>query len=65
MNQGRYIFSQICEFLPKRMFDRLVDKYKGNKYVKSFTCWNHLLVLVFGQLSNRDGLRDEHSVVLF
>ena len=58
MNQGRYIFSQICEFLPKRVFDRLVDKYKGNKYVKSFTCWNHLLVLVFGQLSNRDGLRD-------
>ena len=58
MNQGRYIFSQICEFLPKRVFDRLVDKYKGNKYVKSFACWNNLLVLVFGQLSNRDGLRD-------
>ena len=58
MNQGRYIFTQICDFLPKRVFDRLVDKYEGNKYVKSFTCWNHLLVLLFGQLSNRDGLRD-------
>ena len=58
MNQGRYIFSQVCEFLPKRVFDRLVDKFEGNKYVKSFTCWNHLLVLIFGQLSNRDGLRD-------
>ena len=57
MNQGRYIFSQLCEFLPKRVFDR-IDKYDGNKYVKSFTCWNHLLVLIFGQLSNRDGLRD-------
>ena len=58
MNQGRYIFSQVCEFLPKRVFDRLVDKFEGNKYVKSFTCWNLLLVLIFGQLSNRDGLRD-------
>lgn len=58
MNQGKYIFSQLTQFLPKRVFDCLVDKYDGNKYVKSFTCWNHLLVMIFGQLSNRDGLRD-------
>lgn len=58
MHQGRYVFSQLCDFLPKRIFDRLVDKYEGNKYVKSFSCWNHLLVLLFGQLSNREGLRD-------
>ena len=58
MNKGRYVFTQLCDFLPKRVFDRLVDKYDGNKYVKSFSCWNHLLVLIFGQLSNRDGLRD-------
>jgi len=58
MNQGRYIFSQLCDFLPVDFFKWLVKKYKGNKYVKSFTCWNHLLVLLFGQLSNREGLRD-------
>ena len=58
MNQGRYIFSQLCDFLPADHFKWLVKKYEGNKYVKSFTCWNHLLVLLFGQLSNRDGLRD-------
>lgn len=58
MYQGRYVFTQLCDFLPKRIFDRLVDKYDGNKYVKSFSCWNHLLVLLFGQLSNREGLRD-------
>lgn len=52
------MFTQLCDFLPKRIFDRLVDKYDGNKYVKSFSCWNHLLVLLFGQLSNREGLRD-------
>ncbi|MBF0647358.1 IS4 family transposase [Dysgonomonas sp. GY75] len=58
MHNGHYVFTQLCRFLPKRAFDCLVDKYEGNKYVKSFTCWNHLLVLIFGQLSNRESLRD-------
>ena len=58
MNKGRYVFSQQCDFLPTDHFKWLVKKYEGNKYVKSFTCWNHLMVLLFGQLSNREGLRD-------
>ena len=58
MNQGRYIFTQLVDFLPRKNFEWLVKKYEGNKYVKSFTCWNHLMVLLFGQLSNREGLRD-------
>lgn len=58
MNQGRYVFSQLVEILPRKHFEWLVSKYDGNKYVKSFSCWNHLLVLLFGQLSNREGLRD-------
>ena len=52
------MFSQLCDFLPTDHFKWLVKKYDGNKYVKSFTCWNHLLVLLYGQLSNREGLRD-------
>jgi len=58
MNTGKYIFSQLIEFLPQRVFDNIVMKYEGNKYVKHFTCWNQLLVMMFGQLCNRDSLRD-------
>ena len=58
MNQGKYVYSQIIEFLPQRVFDKFVRKYDGNKYVKHFTCWNQLLCMVFGQLTNRDSLRD-------
>jgi hypothetical protein len=58
MHKGQLVFTQLCSFLPKRAFDCLVEKYEGNKYVKSFTCWNHLLVLIFGQLSHRESLRD-------
>jgi hypothetical protein len=58
MNKGKYVYTQIVEFLPQWMFDNIVNKYEGNKYVKHFTCWNHLLVMVFGQITNRDSLRD-------
>lgn len=58
MNQGKYIFSQLTDFLPKIKFDWLVKKYEGNKYVKKFTCWNHLLVMIFAQLTQRESLRD-------
>jgi hypothetical protein len=58
MNQGKYVFSQMTEFLPQRVFDKLVMKYSGNKYVRHFTCWNQLLCMVFGQITNRDSLRD-------
>jgi hypothetical protein len=58
MNHGKYVFSQLIEFLPQRIFDRLTSKYFGNKSVKHFTCWNQLLCMIFGQLSARESLRD-------
>ena len=58
MNQGKYIFAQLTDFLPRRVFDRIVDKYEGNKYVRSFSCWNQMLCMVFGQLTARDSMRD-------
>lgn len=58
MNQGKYIFSQLIDFLPRRTFDRIVDKHDGNKYVRTFTCWNQMLCMIFGQLTARDSMRD-------
>ena len=58
MNQGKFVFSQVTEFLPVRIFDKYVAQYEGNKRVRSFTCWNQMLCMMFGQLCNRDSLRD-------
>ena len=58
MNTGKYVFAQLTEFLPQRVFDGMVKTYTGNKYVKHFTCWNQLLCMVFGQITNRESLRD-------
>ena len=35
MNQGRYVFTQLMDFLPRKYFEWLVKKYEGNKYVES------------------------------
>lgn len=58
MNTGKYVFSQLVEFLPKRIFDGIAERHDSNKYVKHFTCWNQLLAMMFGQLTNRESLRD-------
>ena len=58
MNQDKYVFAQLIEFLDNDKFRRIVAKYSGDRYVKHFTCWNQLLVMMFGQLTNRESLRD-------
>ena len=58
MNTGKYVFAQLTTFIPARIFDRCVAAYNGNYRVRHFTCWNQLMVMIFGQLSGRDSLRD-------
>lgn len=58
MNKNSYIFTQVCQFLPRDYFEYLVRKYQGNHRVKSFSCWNHLLVMLWAQLTNRESLRE-------
>lgn len=58
MSQTTYIFNQLVAHIPKDSFDRLVKQRNGNAYVKSFSCWSHLLVMVWAQLTSRRSLRD-------
>ena len=58
MHKDKYVFTQLTQFLDRSKFNRIVAKYQGDRYIKSFSCWNQLLVMMFGQLSNREGLRD-------
>lgn len=58
MHNQSYVFSQLASYLNRSKFDRLVAKYKGDSYIKHFSCWNQLKVLMFGQLCRRDSLRD-------
>jgi len=63
MNQNKYVFSQLTEFLNYDKFSYIVRKYGGDKRNRGFSCWNQLLMMIFGQLSNRDSLRDLMTIV--
>ena len=58
MNKGKYVYSQLLDFLDPFVFNRISKKYEGDRYIKSFSCWNQLAVLMFGQLAHRESLRD-------
>lgn len=58
MNQGKYVFAQVMEFVEHYSFDQCVETYRGHYYSKSFSCREQFLAMAFGQLSYRESLRD-------
>jgi hypothetical protein len=58
MNTGKTLFAQLMDFLPWTTFTRLVNRYAGDRYVKSFACAEQFRVMAFAQLTYRESLRD-------
>lgn len=58
MHLGKFVFAQIVEFLPRYEFDKCVKRYKGDFHTKSLSSYNHLLQLIFGQITSCTSLRD-------
>jgi len=52
------IFSQIMQFICRNQFKKCVDKYNGDKYSKSYSCWQQLITLMFAQAKGITSLRD-------
>jgi transposase len=58
MHEGRLIFAQLMDFIPKRDFDDSVNRYHGNYRVRDFSCRDQFLAMAFAQLTYRESLRD-------
>lgn len=58
MNEGRTVFAQLMDELPKYEFDKCVRRYRGNHRVRSLPTYEQFLVLAFAQLTYRESLRD-------
>ena len=58
MNHGRTIFAQVVELLPRKAFDLAVARYDGQNHVRSFSCMDQLLCMIFAQLTCRSSLRE-------
>lgn len=71
MNDGKYIFTQVTQLVPRQIFQRLVKKYKGDYRVREFNCTNQLKYMLFGRLMPCDSLRDiclclsKHEKILY
>jgi IS4 transposase len=50
-------FGAVLKGLPRKEFDRAVLRHRADKYCKYFTCWKHLVALVYAQLSGASSLR--------
>jgi hypothetical protein len=61
MNQGRTVFAQVLELLPRRAFDLSVQRYGGEKKLRRFSCMDQLLCMVFAQITGRSSLRETVS----
>jgi hypothetical protein len=58
MKHRNTVFHQLLKFLPRHRFQDAVDRHQGDHRVRSLTCWDQLLALLFCQLSGRQSLRD-------
>ena len=58
MHEGRLVFAQLMDFIPKRDFDECVRRYRGNYRVRDFSCRDQFLAMAFAQLTYRENLRD-------
>jgi hypothetical protein len=52
------VFSQFCAHLPSSSFRRCVARYRADRYVKKFSCWDQFLCMAFAQCTHRESLRD-------
>ena len=57
MNQDRYIFSQIVDFISDYELNICISRYSGNKRIKNLSCRDQFLALMFGQVTNLNSLR--------
>lgn len=71
MHQGKYIFAQITDFIPRHEFDKFVKRYHGNQRIRNLNCRDQLLAMMFGQLTNLRSLRgivlclNAHAILLY
>ena len=57
MYEGRLIFTQIMDHLPREIFDDCVKRHAGHHQVKDFSCRDQFYAMAFAQITDREGLR--------
>ena len=65
MQEYNTIIGNLFNSIERRVFKRIVEKYKGEYYSKSLTCWEQFVCIFLGQiLKNCTSLRDIEDFLL-
>ena len=52
------VFNQFLKQVPRSVFNKFVDKFKGDYRTRVFKCWSQFGVMLFVQLTGKISLRD-------
>jgi IS4 transposase len=58
MAHGRTLFARLVELLPRRAFESAVARYQGDRRVRTLSCMDQMLVMIYAQLTCRSSLRE-------
>jgi hypothetical protein len=58
MKYNSSLFSQILQIIPRSTFNRLVRETQSEHCSKGFSCWNHLVSMLFCQFAQSKSLRE-------
>jgi hypothetical protein len=58
------IFNQTVSIISRDHFQTIVDKYKGDHRVRSFSCFAQLMVMLYAQLTDKESLRDLETAIM-
>ena len=58
MHHGRTVLAQILDGLETKQFARCAQRYPMRRDTPALSAYDHFAVMVFAQLTYREGLRD-------
>ena len=62
MRYQNTVLGDLLKVLPRRRFAAIVERHKGDKYIKGFSSWDHLVTLISAQLGGLSSLREVQAV---
>ena len=60
MHEGRLIFAQLLDYLPREVFDDCLKRYDGNYNSRGGTCRDQFFVMAFAQ-NDATGWTQRHT----
>ena len=58
MKHSHAVFRHLLQQIPRPLFEKTVARHKGDYRVRTLNCWTQFVVLLYGQLTQRQSLRD-------